>query len=94
MHEILGGAGLCLSPAWQGMAGESQQLRQILRTNTGFFVAFFCQYTTKDPHQSIHVTTEVTSGDHITPGQRAAARTWISHMSAQYPPSKPTHPSR
>ena len=60
----------------------------------GFFVAFFCQYTTKDPLQSVRVTTEVTPGDHITADQRSAAEVWIKHMVAHYPPSKSAHPSR
>jgi hypothetical protein len=94
MLGILQTVDLHLSPAWQGFAGESQQIRQIVRTRTGYFVAFFCQYTTRDPLQSVCVTTEVTPGDHISSHQRAAAEVWIKHMTAQYPPSKPHHPSR
>ncbi len=93
-NDLFEASSLCLCPIWKGYAGESYQVRQVVRcANTGNFVAFFCQYTVPNQQHRRDVTVELAEAHHLTPVQTLTATLWLKEMTQQYPPTKQKHPS-
>jgi hypothetical protein len=93
-HE-LDEAGLRLCPIWVGKAGESEQVRQVVRCKTsGGFIAFFCQYSAPNRQHNRYINAEIADRRHMSTSQFSAAVEWLKYMAKQYPASKIAHPSR